>query len=132
MPRDMTHATTSPAEPSARKPLLRRVDAAVFRAESSLLSLALIATTVMVFVDVVYRRLVAPDSKVGGLLASVAGITDPVKRAALDANVAPWVAVLLTFGVVLVGAGHHAQHQGGIGYGSRDRTRAVERRGEGN
>ncbi len=104
MPRDMTHATTSPAEPSARKPLLRRVDAAVFRAESSLLSLALIATTVMVFVDVVYRRLVAPDSKVGGLLASVAGITDPVKRAALDANVAPWVAVLLTFGVVLVGA----------------------------
>ena len=95
-------ATATPSTPSTRSPL-RALDDLVFRAENGLLSFALIATTVMVFLDVVYRRLVAPDSKVGAILAAIAGITEPTARAALDANVAPWAGVLLTYLVMLVG-----------------------------
>ncbi len=96
-------AAVPTARDSKRNPL-RALDDLVFRAESGLLSFALIATTVMVFLDVAYRRLVAPDSKVGAILAGIAGITEPAARAALDANVAPWAAVLLTYLVMLVGS----------------------------
>ena len=75
-------AAVPTARDSKRNPL-RALDDLVFRAESGLLSFALIATTVMVFLDVAYRRLVAPDSKVGAILAAIAGITEPAARAAL-------------------------------------------------
>ena len=108
----MTAAASPQEAPVLKKPLLRRLDWAIFRTESALLSAALIAMTVMVFVDVVYRRLVAPDSKVGALLATIAGISDPVKRAALDRNVAPWVALALTFLLVAIGTREGERRKG--------------------
>jgi TRAP-type C4-dicarboxylate transport system permease small subunit len=70
---------------------LRKLDDVVFSAEQVIVAIFLSAMTVMVLLDVVHRRLVAPDSKIGGILAGMLGVTDADERARLDANVAPWV-----------------------------------------
>lgn len=76
---------------------VRKLDDLVFSAEQAIVVIFLTAMTVMVFLDVVYRRLVAPDSKLGGILAGMLGVTDPDERASLDANVAPWVGGVIGF-----------------------------------
>lgn len=76
---------------------VRKLDDLVFSAEQAIVVIFLSAMTVMVFLDVVYRRLVAPDSKIGGLLAGMIGVTDRDARANLDANVAPWVGAVIGF-----------------------------------
>ena len=76
---------------------LRKLDDVVFSAEQAIVAIFLSAMTVMVFLDVVYRRLVAPDSKIGGILAGMLGVTDAEERARLDANVAPWVGAAIGF-----------------------------------
>ena len=65
---------------------LRKLDDVVFSAEQAIVAIFLSAMTVMVFLDVVYRRLVAPDSKIGAILAGIFGVDDPEGRARLDAN----------------------------------------------
>ncbi|MCA9612740.1 MAG: TRAP transporter small permease subunit [Myxococcales bacterium] len=76
---------------------LRKLDDVVFSAEQAIVAIFLSAMTVMVFLDVVYRRLVAPDSKIGAILAGIFGVDDPEGRARLDANVAPWVGGAIGF-----------------------------------
>lgn len=76
---------------------LRKLDDVVFSAEQVIVAIFLSAMTVMVFLDVVYRRLVAPDSKIGGILAGLLGVTDAEERAHLDTNVAPWVGGAIGF-----------------------------------
>jgi len=76
---------------------LRKLDDVVFSAEQVIVAIFLSAMTVMVFLDVVYRRLVAPDSKIGGILAGMLGVSDAEERARLDANVAPWVGGAIGF-----------------------------------
>ena len=80
--------------------VLRRIDDAVFAVEQAVVAAFLIAMTVMVFLDVLYRRLVAPDSKIGTLVARVFGIEDEGTRAFIDGTLAPWVGAAL--GIVLL------------------------------
>ena len=79
---------------------LRRVDDAVYAAEQAIVVTFLIAMTVMVFLDVVYRRLSSQDSKVGQLVAKVFGIEDAGTRAFIDQTLAPWMGLVL--GVLLL------------------------------
>lgn len=85
---------------SGRFRWLRWIDDAIFAAEQAVVSSFLIAITVMVFLDVVYRRLAAPDSKVGQLVARIGGIEDPQARAFLDQTLAPWIGAVL--GILLL------------------------------
>lgn len=82
---------------------VRAVDDGVFAVEQAIVALALMGITVMVFVDVIARRISAPDSKVGGLLAKLARVQDLETRAWIDASVAPWVTLAVS--LVLVGFG---------------------------
>ncbi|MCB9610955.1 MAG: TRAP transporter small permease subunit [Sandaracinus sp.] len=89
----------APPKPRYEGPFapLRKLDDVVFSAEQAIVAIFLSAMTVMVFLDVVYRRLVAPDSKIGAILAGIFGVDDPEGRARLDANVAPWVGGAIGF-----------------------------------
>ncbi|HJL17893.1 MAG TPA: TRAP transporter small permease subunit [Sandaracinaceae bacterium LLY-WYZ-13_1] len=80
---------------------IRKLDDGVFAVEQAIVAVALIGITAMVFVDVIARRITAPDSKVGELIAKLAGIDDLETRDWIGANVAPWVTLVL--GVVLAG-----------------------------
>ncbi|MEM1415839.1 MAG: TRAP transporter small permease [Myxococcota bacterium] len=75
--------------------LLTRIDDAVFAVEQAVIAAFLSAIAIMVFMDVVYRRLIAPDSKVGDLVAGLAGVDDAETQAFIDASVAPWVSLVL-------------------------------------
>lgn len=82
---------------------LRAVDDGVFAVEQAIVVLALIAITVMMFVNVLARRIQAPDSKIGAIVAKMMGVTDLEERAAIDANVAPWVTLIGAFGLIVFG-----------------------------
>lgn len=56
---------------------LRRIDDWIFHVEMGILWTFLGVSAVMVFLDVVYRRLAAPDSKVAELTARIFGIESP-------------------------------------------------------
>lgn len=56
---------------------LRRVDDWIFNVEMGVLWTFLGVSAVMVFLDVMYRRLAAPDSKVADLTARIFGIESP-------------------------------------------------------
>jgi TRAP-type C4-dicarboxylate transport system permease small subunit len=79
---------------------VRRVDDAVFAIEKAIVITFLVAITFLIFIDVVYRRLVSPDSKIGAAIAAVGGVDDPATRAMIDAQVAPWVGAIL--GIILM------------------------------
>ena len=83
---------------------VRRLDDAVFAIEQAIVAVALLIITVVIFIDVVARRANAPDSKVGQLIARIAGIEDYAAREALDANVAPYVTVGFSFVLLFFGA----------------------------
>jgi TRAP-type C4-dicarboxylate transport system permease small subunit len=57
--------------------ILRRIDDWIFTVEMGILWTFLGVSAVMVFLDVVYRRLAAPDSKVAELTARIFGIESP-------------------------------------------------------
>ena len=108
-PASMSEAATTAEQP--RRPAffgrMRALDRAVFEAEKAVVAFSLVTITVVVFVDVVARRITAPDSKVGALLAKLARVDDADARAFIDASVAPWVtlgAALLTLGFGLYSA----------------------------
>ncbi|GAB4201439.1 MAG: hypothetical protein OHK0013_13440 [Sandaracinaceae bacterium] len=88
---------TSGAEP---KSVLRRIDDAIFSVEQSIVALFLTLITLGSFADVVERRLVAPDSKVGQLIARFAGIEDATTRASIDGTVAPIVSAVVGLGLI--------------------------------
>ena len=84
--------------------LLRKIDDAVFAVEQTIVATFLSAITVMVFLDFVDRRLTAPDSRVGLLLARLFGVTDQGTVHLLEHTVAPILSsvvglVVLFFGV---------------------------------
>ncbi|NOY93065.1 MAG: TRAP transporter small permease [Deltaproteobacteria bacterium] len=83
--------------------VLRRLDDGIFAVEQAVVTTFLSAMTVMVFLDVVYRRLVAPDSKLGHLLALIFRVHSDEGRATLDHTVAPILGVVL--GVSALGFG---------------------------
>jgi TRAP-type C4-dicarboxylate transport system permease small subunit len=91
----MSEAGRASGERAGRFGWLRRIDDAVFAVEQAVVATFLIAMTVMVFLDVVYRRLAAPDSKIGELMAGIAGIEDEGTRTFIDAHMAPWTSVVL-------------------------------------
>ncbi len=82
---------------------VRAVDDGVFAVEQAVVALSLIAITVLMFVNVVARRIQAPDSKIGALIAKLGGVTDLEARAWIDANVAPWVTLTLSFLLIVFG-----------------------------
>ena len=85
------------AKSTSGNSVLRRVDDAVFAVEQAIVSAFLIAITIFVFLDVLYRRLAAPDSKVGALVARIFGIEDEGTRAFIDGTLAPWVGAVIGF-----------------------------------
>ncbi|MFW5875096.1 MAG: TRAP transporter small permease [Myxococcota bacterium] len=91
---------------------LRRLDDAVFAVEKAIVIASLIGMTILVFLDVVYRRLVSPDSKIGSALSALAGIDDPATRQVIDHQVAPWVGALLGIGLLWFGFATAERHSG--------------------
>lgn len=85
---------------AVRKGWLRRIDDGVFAVEQAIVAAFLVAMTVMVFLDVLYRRLVAPDSKVGTLVARVFQIEDEETRAFIDHTLAPFIGAALGLGLL--------------------------------
>ena len=91
----------SEAAKRPRSSWLAQVDAAIFAGERATISVFLVAMTAMVFIDVVFRRLAAPDSRIGRLLASFTGAApESAERAWIDANVAPIVGAIVGIGVL--------------------------------
>ena len=63
---------------------LRRIDDWIFNVEMGILWTFLGISSVMVFLDVMYRRLAAPDSKVADLTGRIFGIESPEAMEALN------------------------------------------------
>jgi len=78
---------------------IRRIDDWIFKVEMGILWTFLGVSAVMVFLDVMYRRLAAPDSKVAELAARIFGIESPEAMATLT-KVGPIVTAVI--GVALV------------------------------
>ena len=83
MQRDPRVPSRAMAEPGKDNPYkgpwgpIRRIDDWIFTVEMGILWTFLGLSAVMVFLDVVYRRLAAPDSKVAELTARIFGIESP-------------------------------------------------------
>lgn len=75
----------------ARGNWIRRLDDGVFRVEQTVIAAFMFAMTVMVFLDVVDRRLRAPDTKLGTWLARWFEVTDTSTLQTLHGTVAPAV-----------------------------------------
>jgi C4-dicarboxylate transporter DctM subunit len=82
-------AAALPPTSDKRSPL-RIFDDLVFGAENSMVAIFLIATTILMFIDVVDRRLHAPDSRLGAALGKLLFISNPATQAVLD-SLAPWI-----------------------------------------
>ena len=78
---------------------LRRIDDWIFHVEMGILWTFLGLAAVMVFLDVMYRRLAAPDSKVAELAARILGIEDPDSMAQLT-TLGPIVSGVIGIGLV--------------------------------
>lgn len=84
-------------ESGGERGIIRKIDDAVFAVEKSIVSFALFTIPIVLFIDVIARRITAPDSKIGALICRLGGIDDFETRAWVDANVAPWVTMGLAF-----------------------------------
>jgi len=78
---------------------LRRIDDWIFHVEMGILWTFLGVSAVMVFLDVMYRRLAAPDSKVAELTARILGIEDPESMAQLT-TIGPFFTGVIGIGLV--------------------------------
>ena len=78
---------------------LRRIDDWIFHVEMGILWTFLGVSAVMVFLDVMYRRLAAPDSKVAELTARIFGIESPEAMETLT-RVGPIVTGVIGVGLV--------------------------------
>ncbi len=79
---------------------LRRLDEVVYAVELVVVVGSLVAMTLFVFVDVVYRRLSAPDSKLGALLAALTGVREEAGRRWIDAYLVPPLTLVLALGLL--------------------------------
>ena len=79
--------------------VIRRIDDWIFNIEMGILWTFLGLSAVMVFLDVAYRRLAAPDSKIGELVARIFGVEDPTTLEKLTA-VGPIVSAVVGVGLV--------------------------------
>ena len=79
--------------------IFRRVDDWIFHLEMGILWSFLGASAVMVFLDVTYRRLAAPDSKVGELAARIFGAETPEAVERLT-TIGPIVSAIIGVGLV--------------------------------
>lgn len=79
--------------------ILRRIDDWIFGVEMAVLWTFLGVSAVMVFLDVMYRRLAAPDSKVAELTARVFGIENPETLDALR-TASPIATAIIGVGLV--------------------------------
>ena len=93
------------AEPGKDNPyegpwgFIRRIDDWIFKLEMGILWTFLGVSAVMVFLDVVYRRLAAPDSKVAELTARILGIENPESMKTLT-TIGPMVTAIIGIGLV--------------------------------
>lgn len=79
--------------------ILRRLDDWIFHVEMGVLWTFLAASALMVFLDVMYRRLAAPDSKVAELVARIFGIESEQGMLTLNA-VGPIATAVIGVGLV--------------------------------
>ncbi len=79
--------------------MLRRIDDWIFHVEMGVLWSFLGISGVMVFLDVVYRRLAAPDSKIAELVTRIFGIENPETVASLR-TMAPIASAVVGVGLV--------------------------------
>ncbi|MEZ4287048.1 MAG: TRAP transporter small permease subunit [Polyangiales bacterium] len=82
---------------------LRALDDFIFRIEETILWTFLAAMTIMVFLDVVYRRLADPSSKVAELIVRVFSVEDPDMIARVSSTIAPVVSAVVGFGLLWFG-----------------------------
>ncbi|MDH4282406.1 MAG: TRAP transporter small permease [Myxococcales bacterium] len=93
------------AEPGEKNPyegrfgILRRIDDLIFTVEMGILWTFLGVSAIMVFLDVMYRRLAAPDSKVAELTARILGIESPESMQTLT-RVGPIATTVVGVGLV--------------------------------
>jgi TRAP-type C4-dicarboxylate transport system permease small subunit len=93
------------AEPGRENPyegrfgIIRRIDDLIFQVEMGVLWTFLGVSAIMVFLDVVYRRLAAPDSKVAELFARIFGIETPEGMKTLT-TVGPIASAVVGIGLV--------------------------------
>ena len=91
--------SSQPRETSAPT-VFRRIDDAVFAIEQGLVAVMLVVMTVIVFLDVVYRQLIAPESEISQWLSVV--IADPAHRSQGHARAAVALVARLALGRGLV------------------------------
>ena len=94
--------------------IIRRIDDWIFNVEMGILWTFLGVSAVMVFLDVVYRRLAAPDSKVAELAARIFGVESPEAMQTLT-SVGPIVTGVIGVGLVYFAfwtAENHASEPG--------------------
>ena len=93
------------AEPGNEDPykgqygILRRIDDWIFHVEMGILWTFLGVSAVMVFLDVMYRRLAAPDSKVAELAGRIFGVESPESMETLT-TMGPMVSAVIGVGLV--------------------------------
>lgn len=90
-----------PGAPAGERPLGERLDAALYRAEQALVTVASVAMTVTVFLDIVYRAFRSEESQIATRIVAVLGwfgveVGDGA-RALLEGFVAPGILVALAF-----------------------------------
>ncbi len=93
-------ASGGAAEEAPQGGLLQRVDAAIYRVETALVTLAALCMTITVFLDVVYRSFASPDSKLAEAMAGLLGCFVDVDKGMAEMLrdvAAPVVLVLLAF-----------------------------------
>ncbi|MGB8330958.1 MAG: TRAP transporter small permease subunit [Polyangiales bacterium] len=112
------------AEPGKENPyegrlgIIRRIDDWIFTVEMGILWTFLAASAIMVFLDVMYRRLAAPDSKVAELTARILGIESPDAVKTLT-TVGPIATAVVGVGLVYFAFWTAEKHAAGAGKQSR-------------
>ncbi len=99
---------------------LRKIDQLIFTVEMAILWTFLAVSAAMVFLDVAYRRLAAPDSKVGELFGRVFGIEDPAKLEALS-RWGPIVSAAVGFGLLWFAFWTAERHKSATGQASKSK-----------
>ena len=98
--------------------IIRRIDDWIFAIEMGILWTFLGVSAVMVFLDVVYRRLAAPDSKVAELAARILGVESPEGMQTLT-TMGPIVSGIIGVGLVYFAFWTAEQHAAEPGKQSR-------------
>ncbi len=79
---------------------VRRFDDFIYSVEQTVVVTFLAAMTLMVFLDVVDRRLSSPDTKLGQLLGRLAGVQSEATQVWIDTQLAPVLGTVLGVGLL--------------------------------